>query len=342
MSAGVLAPSLRYLATLTDERGVVEHADLDRPRRGYGYCTDDAGRLLGLATRLSTDPDAERLAHSALGFLERAYLGGGAFHLRQRGDGTWTGDPPSDDAAARALWGLGIARTRAPWLDVRRRATALFDEAAQLRSEHPRAVAYAALGAAEVLRRQPEPPGAHRLLNAATRLTSSRADDPVWPWIEDRLTYDNAVLPEATLEAAVIWRDARRARQALTQLRWLVQRQTIDGHFSFTPSGGSTVESVAPAFDQQPIEAWAMASACARAYHLTHDPHWLAAVDLAAAWFLGANDVGVVVYDEWTGGAYDGLEAHGANRNQGAESAMALVATMMHYAELHAYAAVSG
>ena len=337
----MLVPSLRYVASLTDENGIVEHAERDRSQREDGYCTDDAGRLLGLAARLSDDPEAERLAHASLGFLERAYLGGGVFRLRQRGDGAWTADPSSDDADARALLGLAVARTRAPWLDLRRRAARLFDDAAQSRSEHPRAIAYAALGAAEVLRRQPEHAGAHRLLNAASQLTAGRVDDPVWPWSEERLTYDNAVLPEASLEAAVIWRDARRARVALAQLRWLVERQTLEGHFSFTPVGGADVDSVAPGFDQQPIEAWATASACARAYHLTHDSRWLAAVELAAAWFFGANDVGVVVYDEWTGGAYDGLEAHGVNQNEGAESAMAFVATMMYVAQLRAYAAAT-
>lgn len=105
-------PSLRYLAHLTDSNGIVEHAEFDRPRREYGYCTDDAGRLLGLAFRLPNDPDAFRLASVALGLLERAHREGAEFRLRQRGNGTWTEDPPSDDAAGRALVGLGTAVTR--------------------------------------------------------------------------------------------------------------------------------------------------------------------------------------------------------------------------------------
>jgi hypothetical protein len=48
---------------------------------------------------------------------------------------------------------------------------------------------------------------------------------------------------------------------------------------------------------------------------------------LAAAWFLGDNDVGVVMYDETSGGGFDGLEPAGRNENQGAESTLAAMST---------------
>ena len=336
MSAGdPPRPSLRYLAKLTDDNGVVEHALYEGPRREYGYCTDDAGRLLALASRMAEDRNAERLAHVALGFLERAHVGGGNFHLRQRGDGSWTSDSPSDDAAARALLGLGTAAARAPWLDVRRGALTLFTQAADFETVHLRAIAYAALGAAELLRVQPGHAGAQRLLERATALVQDSGRDESWPWPESRLTYDNAIIPEASLEVAIIQHDAVRAREALAQLRWLVERQRREGHFSFTPTGGADAATVAPLFDQQPIEAWSLASACTRAFTLTHDYRWAQAVEGAAAWFLGANDVGVALFDAGTGGCYDGLEATGVNLNEGAESAMALVATMLFRHEVH-------
>jgi hypothetical protein len=106
-----------------------------------GYYTDDAGRLLAIASRLAPVPDAPLLARVALGFLRRAHLGGGRVRLRQGTDSTWTDDRPSDDAAGRALLGLGTAAARAPWPDLRGRALVLFGEAADFRSEHPRAVA---------------------------------------------------------------------------------------------------------------------------------------------------------------------------------------------------------
>jgi hypothetical protein len=48
----------------------------------------------------------------------------------------------------------------------------------------------------------------------------------------------------------------------------------------------------------------------------------------AAAWFEGANDVGVRMYDPHSGGGYDGLTPDGPNTNQGAESTLAYISTM--------------
>jgi hypothetical protein len=83
-----------------------------------------------------------------------------------------------------------------------------------------------------------------------------------------------------------------------------------------------------PAFDQQPIEAAAIADACATAFDVSGDHRWTNGVELAHAWFLGDNDTGVPLYDPTTGGCSDGLEANGCNANQGAESALALVSTV--------------
>lgn len=330
------APSLQHLARLTDERGVVEHALFARPRRDEGYCTDDAGRLLALASRLGEDPDAARLAQTSLGFLERAHLSGARFRLRERGDGQWTDDPSSDDATGRALLGLGTAAAWAPWPRVREGAQRLFDESCDLRSTYPRALAYAALGAAEVLGRTPTHRGAARLLDRANDILDLDEASEEWPWPEARLTYANALLPDAVLAAAIAAHDESLVAHALARLDWLIERQVRDGHFSFVATHGADRGFRPPEFDQQGIEAWAMASACARAHGHTGESRWVAEVGRAAAWFLGENDVGVAMYDPETGGGYDGLQADDVNLNQGAESSMAFVATMMALREVGA------
>jgi len=59
-------PSLRHLARLPDAVGIFKHAKLDCPRLECGYCTDDAGRLLAIASRLARDSKAPLLAEVAL------------------------------------------------------------------------------------------------------------------------------------------------------------------------------------------------------------------------------------------------------------------------------------
>jgi hypothetical protein len=55
---------------------------------------------------------------------------------------------------------------------------------------------------------------------------------------------------------------------------------------------------------------------------------WLGVLDSAVGWFTGRNDVGADMIDHETGGAYDGLHSHGPNLNEGAESTLAMVATL--------------
>jgi hypothetical protein len=52
-------------------------------------------------------------------------------------------------------------------------------------------------------------------------------------------------------------------------------------------------------------------------------------------WFLGENDLRTPLYDFETCGCNDGLESHGVNRNQGAESTISYL--ISHLAVLQAF-----
>ncbi len=73
-----------------------------------------------------------------------------------------------------------------------------------------------------------------------------------------------------------------------------------------------------------------MADACARAALVDPDPCWPNGVRASVAWFLGDNDSRVVMGNPATGGGFDGLQAVGANLNQGAESTLAFLSTLQH------------
>ena len=88
-------------------------------------------------------------------------------------------------------------------------------------------------------------------------------------------------------------------------------RENRDGHLSVTPVGGAGAESPIRLFDQQPIEVAAMSDACLRAVDATGDARWLSGHELAVGWFLGANDLGVAMFDARTGGGYDGSTPRG-------------------------------
>jgi hypothetical protein len=196
-----------------------------------------------------------------------------------------------------------------------------------------RSFAFAAIGAAELLSIRPGHRGARSLLaDAADRLEGlgGSVDDPVWPWPEARLTYANAVVPEAMIAAGHGLARPDLLARGLGLLGWLLAHEAAHGHLSVTPAGGAGPGDPGPAFDQQPIEVAALADACARAALVDGDPRWADGVAAAVDWFLGDNDSGVVMWDPVTGGGFDGLEAAAANRNEGTESTLALLSTLQH------------
>jgi hypothetical protein len=191
-------------------------------------------------------------------------------------------------------------------------------------------MAFAALGAAEVLRIDPDNVLARTLLTDAADAMTTADPRAEWPWPEPRLTYANATLPESMIAAGTALERPDLLRRGLDLLEWLIDLESREGHLSVTPVGGRGPDDHGPRFDQQPIEVAALADACARARTVDGDRRWLNGITAAANWFLGDNDRGVVMWDPDTGGAFDGLEIGGANLNQGTESTLALLSTMQH------------
>ena len=132
------------------------------------------------------------------------------------------------------------------------------------------------------------------------------------------------------IAAGVALDDSTLRQRGLDLLAWLLDYETADGHLSPTPVAGRGAEDARPGFDQQPIEVATLADACARAAAVDADPIWPDGVRAAAAWFLGDNDAGQLMWDPDTGGGFDGLHADGVNRNQGAESTLAVISTLQH------------
>lgn len=332
VSHAVPTPSFTHLRRLTDAGGLYEHALGTDPRSENGYCVDDVARALVVVCREEADPGLADLRTQYLAFVLDAQDSDGRFRNRRAADLRWVGEPTVEDCWGRALWGLGCAAGDP-------RALAAFERGARWRSPHPRAMAFAALGAAEVLRVRPADPAALGLLRAAPSLIGRPAAVADWPWTEQRLTYANAVLPDALLAAGAALADPGLVDDGLRLLGWLLTVQTRDRQLSVVPVAGRGPGERGPGFDQQPIEVATLADACARAYALTGETRWSDGVDRAAAWFLGANDAGIPLYDPLSGGGCDGLHSGRRNENQGAESTLALVSTLQQARSLHAAAA---
>jgi hypothetical protein len=275
------------------------------------------------------------LGDRCLAFLNHAQVSGGGCHNRLGFDRRWEDEAGLGDCWGRSLWGSGTAAARGWSSRLRTDALAHFDVGAAGRSPWPRAMAFAALGAAEVLTVQPDHGGARDLLtDAAALLRPPLRERTAWPWPEPRLRYANAAWAEALMAAGWGLGDDRLVDDGVRLLDWLLETEMVDGHLSLTPVGGWAPGEARPGYDQQPIEAASLADACTRAFVLTGDGRFVAVVSRAVSWFLGDNDAQIPMFDPDTGGGYDGLEPGGRNDNQGAESTLALISTLQQGATL--------
>jgi hypothetical protein len=322
-------PPFRHLIRITDRIGPIERSEGIVPRREHGYRVDDAACGLMIVCREPSPRDElVTLGRRYLHFLAQAQGPNGGFRDHLGYDRRWKGEPATGDSWGRALQGLGTAAARGPVAAIRGESLARFDSGAQLRSEVPHAMAFAALGAAEVLSVLPGHAAALGVITAAVGVIGDPPADPGWPWPVPRLSYANAAIAEAVIVAGWKLGDDRVLRNGLRMLDWLLAGETRKGHLSVVPAGGWGPGEPRPGFDQQPIEVAALADACARAAAVTGDTGWLSGVGLSVAWFLGDNDAKVAMLNEHTGGGHDGLGPTSRSRNQGAQSTLAMISVL--------------
>ena len=194
----------------------------------------------------------------------------------------------------------------------------------------PRAWTFSLLGIHEYLRDNPDEPRIHEMRELLTgklvTLWKNCATDD-WPWFENSVTYDNARICQALILSGQWMPDKEALEIGLKSLGWLASIQTTQaGHFRSIGSNGFYQKDGARAdFDQQPVEAQAMVSACQEAFRATNDKKWSDEATRAFEWFLGRNDLGTPLYDFTTGGCSDGLHEYRISENQGAESTLAFV-----------------
>src|SRR6185503_19769645 len=188
----------------------------------------------------------------------------------------WLDEQGSEDCHARALWALGLGVGRSPYRTFQIMAGQLFAQALPAVTDFtsPRAWAFSLIGIHEYLRRL----SGDRLANQTRETLTGRlmklfddAAQPDWPWFELELTYDNAKQAHALILSGRATGQTAVFERGLQALRWLAEVQVSEnGHFrpigsnGFYPRGGHRAQ-----FDQQPIEAQAMVSACLEAYRAT-------------------------------------------------------------------------
>jgi glycosyltransferase involved in cell wall biosynthesis len=334
--------NLGHLQAMTDDTGLIQHACFDVPRYDQGYCLDDNARALLLMTLMeetsTARPRRERAAAARyMAFVAYAFNPDtGRFRNFMSYSRRWVEDVGSEDSHGRAVWALGTVIGRSGEPSRQGLARELFQAAlpALARFSSPRAWAYSLLGFDEYLR-------AFRGDSTVQALRQTLVDKlcglyavhatPEWPWFEDFLTYANARLPQALIVSGEAMGAAEVSTLGLRSLSWLAEAQVSrEGYFAPVGSNGFHRKGATKAdFDQQPVEAGAMVSACLDALRVSGDARWTTYGRRAFDWFLGHNHLRLPLYDASTGGCRDGLHPERCNENQGAESTLSFLVALL-------------
>lgn len=328
-----------HLRALTDETGILQHALFTVPNYSHGYTTDDNARALLVSILL------DELGYTESSTLSSRYLAflGFAFNARNKRfrnfmeyQRTWTEEAGSDDSHGRAILALGTVMSHSTTPSFHNMAGWLFEQALPsiLETTSPRAWAFALIGISEYSQKYSGDRRASQvseeLAGRLLRLYQSNRSEE-WRWFEEKLTYCNAALSHALLICGRSIPNSAMTDAGLESLKWLTDLQRAgNGHFVPIGSNGFYhLGNERARFDQQPIEAQATVSACLEAFRITGDRRWNKEARQAFDWFLGRNDLSMPLYDATTGGCRDGLHPDRPNENQGAESTLAFLQSLL-------------
>ncbi len=324
--------SLEHIRRLTDDTGIIQHANFGIPNLKEGYCLDDNARALLMVLMSYQRTNGELELNLATVYL--SYI-----HYMQNEDGTFRNflgfnrefldEVGSEDSFGRAIWALGYLLSYAPKDAFYQTGKLVFFNAAPNfeKLQSIRSIANTILGISYYLKTNP----ADESMNERLRILSDKLiqhyeinSSVSWKWFEPLLAYDNGILPLALLHAAEVLHNDTIHKVALESMEFLTSITLQEGYLSIVGNENwYEKEGERSMFAQQPVDALAMILMFQQAYQLTKNKEYLTKLFSCFMWFLGENDLRMNLIDFETKGCCDGFESYGVNRNQGAESSLA-------------------
>lgn len=325
--------NLAHIQRLTDDTGIVQHAKYGIANLKEGYCVDDNARAL-ILTILAYQQNKSKVALELLpiylSYIQYMQCDNGNFRNFLSFRREYLDEVGTEDSFGRTIWSLGYLINNAPNNSYREFAKELF-----LRSvphfkdlKHLRGLGNTIIGLTHFIKSHP---GDEHIKDQLTKLAEPLKDayrknkNGHWHWYEEKMTYDNAILPLALMSYYEISKDQEAYDIAFESMEYLTQKTLINGYLNPVGNDGWLFRDgpEMAIYDQQAIETMAMVLMYFKAYEITHDKTYIKQMYLSYQWFLGENILRIPLFDHETKGCADGLQPHGLNRNQGAESTLA-------------------
>ncbi|AUP80406.1 glycosyltransferase family 4 protein [Flavivirga eckloniae] len=320
--------SMDHIKRLTDDMGIIEHANYSVPDYKEGYCLDDNSRALLLvlmAYEFGIDRNSLELSEVYLRYIKLMQMEDGFFHNDMSYEKKFLDEKGSEDSFGRTIWAMGYLIRLAPndshfqfAKDIFFKAYHHFEKITSIR-----AIASVIIGLCHFLKRYPDNEGIIHLTNLLTyKLLHQYKEesDKDWKWFEPVLCYDNAIIPLALWHAYDLIKDKEIYDVASKSTDFLDKETYKNNRISLVGNTWYYKGKKRPAHGQQPINAMAMTMMYNKAFEITKEKKYHERMLISFSWFTGNNDLLIPLYDEESKGCCDGLEPHCVNRNQGAES----------------------
>ncbi len=323
---------LDHIKRLTDDTGIVQHATYGIPNLKEGYCLDDNSRALLMVLisyRQNKNPDAFNLIPIYLSYIHYMQNNDGSFKNFLSFSRQFLDETGSEDSFGRTIWALGYLIYRAPNVSYSEFGREIFAKSINYfdKLNHLRGMANTIIGISYYLKTNPEDEEMIKRMEGMTKKLAEaykKTADKDWQWFEEKLTYDNAILPLSLFHAVEITNNEHLKDIAIKTTKFLEDVTMDKGYLSIIGSNGWYHKGGERAiFDQQAIDIMATVRLFFQAYKITKDTGYIEKMFLAYLWFLGENELRMRLFDHETFGCCDGLQSSGVNRNQGAESSLA-------------------
>ncbi len=333
--------SFAHLKKMSDSTGIFQHATYSYPNRDEGYCTDDNVRALmaAILNKYSQNDDSLNwYIDKYLTFVLHSYnKDAGLFRNFMSFDRKWLEDVGAEDCNGRVIYVLGYIVKNTTSNSTLSFVKSLFDQSIKNMSafKSPRAIAYIIMGCIFYLKRFS---GAREIKKICKTLSDrlleyyNDTSTDNWKWYESYLTYDNARLSQAMITAGSFLGNKAYTAAGIESLTWLYDQlyDTEKNCLSLVGNDGWYYKGKTKAkYDQQPMEIPAIIDACYQAFMISNDTQWINKLSVAFSWFLGNNDRQEPLCDLITGGCFDGLTPAMINQNQGAESTISWLQSLL-------------
>jgi glycosyltransferase involved in cell wall biosynthesis len=319
--------NLKHLYRLTDHFGIIQFANQHNPDKKSGYTLDDNARAL-LVSNLHYSSFREfntlKKMKIYLDFLNYVQDNNGKMlncvnENRKIDHSFW-----SEDAQGRGIWACGfMLNNEYVPNDFKKIAKNIINKSIPiiLQMQSPRAIAFSLIGLCYAQESSLDNLEVIKKLSDWLVSAYNANKKGEWHWFEPYLTYSNSKLSEALFHSYLLTGNEKYKRVAEESINFLIKHTFNDNTFEPIGQDGWFLKDKEKSyFDQQPVEAAYMLQTLLIANKVTPKDYYVDKSKDAFQWFLGRNSLKQVVYNEVSGGCYDGIGKNAININQGAES----------------------